>query len=1388
MNALTEILSHPFVHKLGWTLVHLLWQGAAVALLLGIVLRLLRKSSANLRYVVACSALVLVVILPVVTIRLVAAPPSYALLEVESAPLLPAMGEAMKIVPVNLEAIESFPAIGLKQRAVNLLEPALPYIVAGWVLGVFALSLWHLGGWTHLQRLRRRLTKPADASLLAKLGVLAEELRVTRPVRLVESALVQIPTVVGWLRPVILLPATALTGLSSDQVEALLAHELAHIRRGDYLINMLQTVVEILGFYHPAVWWISNKIRAERENCCDDLAVATCGDKMHYATALAEMERIRSTQGELALAANGGNLLTRIRRLIGKSPAPKQRFNWAAALVTAMVIAALAIPTTLALSRRYSSNAPPQPTVLATSETTDELSAWPGGSVVDEARGLAQITFACKIFELPADLHALEPEPGEKTQDGLYLRTGNNYAQILETLAEQNKDVKVLASPTLRVLEGKQVIIKSECKMEYVKGYEEKAGNKSEPIKDTVPGSMELKIQGKVAADNQVRTQLSFAKSTPSFETQNDAQGREVQIPQIAKIQCSTVVLSPDRQPFIVGGLKNTGDPQHKLMLMITPTVTPAEDTAEAATERTVELDEVRRHRRLSPAPVTGEAEDKAQILFEMKLFELRADSKLIKDAGKGGTFVRTDKAFAEQLLELTKKGKDAKTLANPRILAIEGEEATFATVRKIPYIVGYTEQPDGEPKPIIRYIDQGFEGKVKGDLFGDNAISVRLLCKRTALTLTTHKTAKGREIQIPVVETAECATSVLVSNNGVVIIGGLQSPDKPDPDHILVVQMVSHIVRKGDADSLTGPLPIADSSEEVIFTVAPQVITSVRVDTEGAPAFAGSGHTPAKAVEELITMLKGQRSLSFELLDSKMAVAGQLDDLRKVVSEQSVEIDSVLSDGKQALIATKSLKDDDGREGQLVFHLTREKDKWTIDDIDFEDPEGLKDEIKRFDEQMHKASQVPTLSSIPVIGTEHRIVPDGAEETTTRIFELGYADPYELGIVLRSLLKNEQLKEVKIVADPRSHQLIVQASEGDLEQMGKLIEVLDVARAGADTPAVDTVTRIVQLKYADSQQVVIMLESLSVLGRNSRVVSDARLNQLIIEAPEAEITKITDLIKEIDRPVDEKAAKTQSSAKDKQLAVLIDQREALAEKMQSLREFISHEQRKFGITESAKQQDLMLQRTSSLLAELAKTESLRMQLEAQLSLLEKGKDQSVSPQERLKMRQEYVNSDATVKALAEKIAAVEMEVLLANQTKGGDNPEVKNKINLLKALKLRLAEAKDEVGRAFDRLMAVQAEKARQQNIAKARAEIDQNAVYEQKLRVRLDRENAETDKMAQNQLQIQGIRDELEATKAMYEEINRRIMDLRMQPQTLSLPALYDVGEPATEGSVSR
>ncbi len=157
--------------------------------------------------------------------------------------------------------------------------------------------------------------------------------------RVLESVVVQVPAVVGWLRPVLLLPASALAGLTPTQLEAVIAHELAHIRRHDYLVNGLQTAVETLLFYHPAVWWVSTRIRQKREHCCDDVAIALCGDPVEYGRALADLDELRPPDGALVVAASGGSLTARIRRLVdGPVPPPRPAL---AGLVLCGVAAAL---------------------------------------------------------------------------------------------------------------------------------------------------------------------------------------------------------------------------------------------------------------------------------------------------------------------------------------------------------------------------------------------------------------------------------------------------------------------------------------------------------------------------------------------------------------------------------------------------------------------------------------------------------------------------------------------------------------------------------------------------------------------------------------------------------------------------------------------------------------------------------------------------------------------------------------------------------------------------------------------------------------------------------------------------------------------------------------
>jgi beta-lactamase regulating signal transducer with metallopeptidase domain len=362
MNALTALLSHGVAERIGWTLLHSLWEATLIAAALAIVLKLLVRSSAQLRYAAACAAMVAIALLPAATGGLLslpnrnAAPATASISQPQPTPT-PAKAEfsgaAAPTVPAG-ELSEPIRERSWRDVLLDRLESIRPYAVCAWLIGVLLLSVRHLLAWTRVQQLRRRQVRAADVTLCDRLSALARKLGIERAVRLVESGLVQAPTVIGWLRPMILLPASAMTGLSPDQLEALLLHELAHIRRYDYLVNLAQTMLEILGFYHPAVWWVSHRIRIERENCCDDVAAQALGDNLRYAKALASMEDLRADRPGLAMAVSGGSLLARIRRLVGRKPVENKPSLWTPVLAVAVLAFSLAAATGLTLADYYS--------------------------------------------------------------------------------------------------------------------------------------------------------------------------------------------------------------------------------------------------------------------------------------------------------------------------------------------------------------------------------------------------------------------------------------------------------------------------------------------------------------------------------------------------------------------------------------------------------------------------------------------------------------------------------------------------------------------------------------------------------------------------------------------------------------------------------------------------------------------------------------------------------------------------------------------------------------------------------------------------------------------------------------------------------------------------
>ncbi|HEV2446390.1 MAG TPA: GWxTD domain-containing protein, partial [Candidatus Sulfopaludibacter sp.] len=307
---------------LGWTLFHFLWEGAAIALALGLVLLACR--GARVRYAAACIAMLamlagfgvtLAVKLPA---RTAAAPRVHVL----AGPLVqPEAGE-----PGGRPAAAWAP----DRWAVPL-----------WLAGVVVLSLRRLMGLAGAYRLRHTGVRTASAPWPERMEALAARLGLRRRVALLESCLTEVPVAAGWLKPAILLPIGLAAGLAAEQVEFILLHELAHIARRDYLVNLMQSMAEAMLFYHPAVWWVSGVIRAEREHCCDDVVVALAGDAKGYAAALVTLEQRRVP--ELALAATGGSLTERVRRLLRQPAGPQSVAAPLAAVAVALAVAGLAL-------------------------------------------------------------------------------------------------------------------------------------------------------------------------------------------------------------------------------------------------------------------------------------------------------------------------------------------------------------------------------------------------------------------------------------------------------------------------------------------------------------------------------------------------------------------------------------------------------------------------------------------------------------------------------------------------------------------------------------------------------------------------------------------------------------------------------------------------------------------------------------------------------------------------------------------------------------------------------------------------------------------------------------------------------------------------------------
>ncbi|MEM0993382.1 MAG: M56 family metallopeptidase, partial [Bacteroidota bacterium] len=306
---------------LGWTLVHSLWQIALIALLLKALLSISSNQSAHLRYGWSLVAMFAVLIGAGVTFGYYYEPIVPVI--IENLPDLENNTWTDKMMP-----LESAEGTASWETWMIAVEQYLPYLVMAWLFGICCYTILMVQGFFQLKNLQRLHSNPVPKQWEHRLSELQAQLGIQRNVQFLTCKSLDEPITFGHFKPIILVPVGLLTGLSTAQVEVLLLHELAHIRRYDYLVNWLQSSLETLFFYHPAFWWISRQVRAEREHCCDDLVLGLHPAPMLYAQTLTQLQiNHYSIKTNLAMAAtkNQGAFTTRIHRLFGQYNSPNRQ-------------------------------------------------------------------------------------------------------------------------------------------------------------------------------------------------------------------------------------------------------------------------------------------------------------------------------------------------------------------------------------------------------------------------------------------------------------------------------------------------------------------------------------------------------------------------------------------------------------------------------------------------------------------------------------------------------------------------------------------------------------------------------------------------------------------------------------------------------------------------------------------------------------------------------------------------------------------------------------------------------------------------------------------------------------------------------------------------------
>ncbi len=334
MEVINQLFSDSFIEAFGWTVLHSLWQATLIAIITGFLLLACRKKSANTRYNIAAFGMLSIFVAAVGTFWYLYQSNFSTPVAVGLTANLSGIVEGIELEAISTTSIQSF------QEYFN---NHLPLIVTLWLMGATVFFLRLLGGLIYIQHLRNHCIKIMDNVWLDTLSDLSKKLSRDKFIALAESELVKVPLVIGHLKPLILFPIGMINQLSPREVEAILAHELAHISRNDYLVNIIQSIIETLFYYHPAVWWLSWQIQTEREHCCDDIAIKLNGNSLSYAKALLKLQELANAPTPsfaMPFAGRKNQLLGRIQRVLNH---PQKKSNFMEKLIATSLLTVLVL-------------------------------------------------------------------------------------------------------------------------------------------------------------------------------------------------------------------------------------------------------------------------------------------------------------------------------------------------------------------------------------------------------------------------------------------------------------------------------------------------------------------------------------------------------------------------------------------------------------------------------------------------------------------------------------------------------------------------------------------------------------------------------------------------------------------------------------------------------------------------------------------------------------------------------------------------------------------------------------------------------------------------------------------------------------------------------------